>query len=768
MNKMYGKINELSRKWKELDKKSLLFTVGIVSMLLLSCFLFAVHLHNITINYRNVIDDKIAAKVESTGTQIISNTLFVADKVETAAKNLAMIDSGEFNKDNPDVLQIIREAYEETDIVGIVLTDVNGKVICGDSTVSIGDGFRMVINEYDGISDFYLADNDIDVITDNDSIVIISPVRHGNVINGYVIGVCEYSKIIVIDEIRDEVPHDEVIIDENSMVVALIRNNEIMKQTSRINFFDELAKNVSQADYEAYINAYEECMNGGASGSYVSTSGTETIRYIFQPMSNTNGWCIINCITKDSIAPIVKRMLVNSLIIFALIIAILITAGVATITHIRNEQKRVSDLAYLDGLTGVRNRTAFTERAEELLRENKDLPYYISCYDIVNFRIINETYGHERSDEVIKALASASSEAFGKNEVFGRINADVFVALVINDGEEEERASFIEEKVTKAARKVFINHPIRIKKGYFEVTNYMESVSRMIDKANIARKYAGQDAKIFTYKYSDDLMQEARKTEMIESQMNSALANHEFVPYLQAKYDMEKNSVCGAEALVRWKKADGSLVPPGDFIPLFEKNGFVEKIDFYILEEICKYIRTMIDEGRAVYPVSVNQSRYLLNDPDYVSRVRDILLKYDIPVGLIELELTETVFFHERDRMIDMMNDLKNIHVNLSIDDFGSGYSSFNLLKDVPFDVLKIDRGFLSDIEQSEKGKWILKEIVEMAHGLGMNVICEGVETREQIEMLLSINCKHAQGFYYARPIPLEEYIAKYNVVQGL
>ena len=246
--------------------------------------------------------------------------------------------------------------------------------------------------------------------------------------------------------------------------------------------------------------------------------------------------------------------------------------------------------------------------------------------------------------------------------------------------------------------------------------------------------------------------------------MDEALANGEFKPFLQAKFNMIENHISGAEALVRWIKPDGKVVSPGDFIPVFERNGFVEKIDFYMLEEICKYLRRMIDENREVYKISVNQSRYLLNDPEYANKVKTILLKYQIPVGLIELELTETVFFHEKERMIQTMKELKNMNVDLSIDDFGSGYSSFNILKDVPFDVLKIDREFLSDSVHTEKGKIILQKIVDMAHGLGMSVICEGVENVEQIELLVSIDCHYAQGFYYARPIPIEEFIEKYNV----
>jgi EAL domain-containing protein (putative c-di-GMP-specific phosphodiesterase class I) len=258
-------------------------------------------------------------------------------------------------------------------------------------------------------------------------------------------------------------------------------------------------------------------------------------------------------------------------------------------------------------------------------------------------------------------------------------------------------------------------------------------------------------------------MEETRKQERVESRMHEALDKGEFRPYLQPKWNMATDQISGAEALIRWVDSKGNVIPPGEFIPVFEKNGFIEQVDFYMLDKICSYIRQMIDEGREVYPVSINQSRYLLYDPNYIIKVQEIMLKYRVPKGLIELEITETVFFNEKERMLEVMRNLKEFNMNLSIDDFGSGYSSLNLLRDIPFDVLKIDRGFLDESAQSESGKWILRKIVEMADGLNLRVICEGVETHEQVDMLLDIGCIFAQGFLYSRPIPLEEFIEKYN-----
>ena len=288
----------------------------------------------------------------------------------------------------------------------------------------------------------------------------------------------------------------------------------------------------------------------------------------------------------------------------------------------------------------------------------------------------------------------------------------------------------------------------------------------MIDKANLARKSVVTSSRSLEAEYREQLMEETRKQERVESRMHEALDKGEFRPYLQPKWNMVTDQIYGAEALIRWVDSKGNVIPPSEFIPVFEKNGFIEQVDFYMLDAICKYIREMLDQGREVYPVSINQSRYLLYDPNYIMKVQEIMLKYRVPKGLIELEITETVFFNEKERMLEVMRNLKEFNMNLSIDDFGSGYSSLNLLRDIPFDVLKIDRGFLDESSQSETGKWILRKIVEMADGLNLKVICEGVETHEQVEMLLDIGCIYAQGFLYSRPVPLDDFMEKYNVLR--
>ena len=289
-------------------------------------------------------------------------------------------------------------------------------------------------------------------------------------------------------------------------------------------------------------------------------------------------------------------------------------------------------------------------------------------------------------------------------------------------------------------------------------------VNKAIDKANIARKSAKNSMHTYAI-YNGKLNDKFIKESKIESSMNEALLKGEFQVYIQPKYDLNTLEIVSCEALVRWIKKDGQIIYPDEFIPLFEKNGFIEKLDYYMLETVCKKLKALLDKNVMPCPVSINQSRYLLYNPVYFDNVKSIILKYGIPTNLIELELTENLFFEDGKKMIDIMNKMKEFGISISIDDFGSGYSSLNLLKQLPVDILKIDREFLSEAETSNHSKIIIKKVVELSKELNIKVVCEGVETLEQEKFLKSISCDMAQGYLYAKPMPIETFNKIMNLI---
>ncbi len=599
----------------------------------------------------------------------------------------------------------------------------------------------------------------------NDEVCFGSAVQKNGVIQGYVIGVANASNMF--ENTSSEAVSlvaERYLTDSRGNIVAYVKNDKIYDGTGK-NIFDLLTKDCID-DYAAE-QVKDEVINEinqiSITNRQISVDGKKGYA-LYKQLAGTSGWDLFYVVYSDDVRETIMPVLVESFLVMVVIIILMSVMAIFVISYIRGEQSKVFDLAYVDDLTRAPNENAFKERATELLMENPEVPYLITCFDIMNFRYINEGYGHLKADMLLRDIAGALREAYSYNETFGRLSADRFVGLVVDDNRLTERNEFITERITRAAEEIGMKYPIKFKTGIYYIRDKKEPISEMIDKANLARKAVVSTMRDLEVEYRDQLMEETRKQERVESRMHEALDNGEFRPYLQPKWNMAEDRIYGAEALIRWVDQTGKIIPPVEFIPVFEKNGFIEQIDFYMLEEICRYIRQMIDEGREVYPVSINQSRYLLYDPNYIMKVQEIMIKYRVPKGLIELEITETVFFNEKERMLEVMRNLKEFNMSLSIDDFGSGYSSLNLLRDIPFDVLKIDRGFLDESVQSESGKWILRKIVEMAEGLNLKVICEGVETHEQVEMLLDIGCIYAQGYLYSRPIPIEDFMEMYNI----
>ena len=277
-----------------------------------------------------------------------------------------------------------------------------------------------------------------------------------------------------------------------------------------------------------------------------------------------------------------------------------------------------------------------------------------------------------------------------------------------------------------------------------------------VDLARLEAKNKYRGGIVF---YATDLGARTIREAEIENKMEQALHDHEFVVYFQPKYDLRTERPVGAEALVRWV-TDQGIVMPGEFIELFERNGFVLKLDLYVFEQVCANIRKWLDEGLTILPISVNVSRLHLVDQDFINDYGAIINKYQIPPDFLELELTEHMPLASEDFLIETFNNLENLGVRLAMDDFGSGYSSLNVLHNMPFDTLKIDRLFFQNKTGSERGRRIIETIVFMAQKLAMDVVAEGVETKEQAAFLKAIGCNYVQGFLFAQAMPLEEFAA--------
>jgi len=463
-------------------------------------------------------------------------------------------------------------------------------------------------------------------------------------------------------------------------------------------------------------------------------------------------------VVTDIINPVMFESLITCLMIIMITLVMLF--------YMWATSKRASDtielLAYGDPITGGKNENFFRSVAGDVIWESANVPYLIARFDIANFRYINEAYGHVRADELLTIIIEESGKFFKGKELCIRMDSDQFVLLARNDQSFETKFEEMVSIINDRAREIGIMFPIRLKRGICPIRKGDTDISVIIDHANAARKSLVGDEKVLVATYSEKIVQQMYIEEKIESEMEEAMRRGEFKVFIQPKWDITNDCIYGGEALVRWVKQDGSMVFPDQFIPVFERNGFIEKLDLYMLEEVCRRMRALIDDDKTIFPISVNQSRILMHNPDYINQVAKIMKRYRIPNGFIELEVTETVFFDERSLMIKTMNQLKSMDLCISMDDFGSGYSSLNMLKDIPFDVIKIDREFFSEVITSEASILILRKIIEMAKGLGIRVLCEGVETAEQVEILRELGCSYVQGYFYSKPVDSEEFVDTY------
>ena len=484
--------------------------------------------------------------------------------------------------------------------------------------------------------------------------------------------------------------------------------------------------------------------------------------YSFSAVENSPDMAIILMYSDRVFADVENTIIVGSVIFCTVMFISMVIMVFLAYRHNASASQIITKLAFDDDITGGKNLNYFKEFATDILYKYQGMPFTMHRFDVSNFRYINEAYGHVRADQLLRIIIEEAGAIFYNKEMCVRMNADQFVLLTKNTQDLEERFFVFTDKVNARALDIGIRYPIKFKRGVYQIKNEEYDIALIIDKANAARKNLTGEEKDSVFYYSDKLVSDMRKVDKIESEMEAALFNNEFKMFIQPKWDIKEDKLYGGEALVRWMKEDGTMVYPSDFVPVFEKNGFVEQLDIHMLEMACQLIRNLLDSGRPAYPISVNQSRLLLHNPAYISRVSEMLRRYNIPKEYIELEITETVFFTEREKMITILNELKAREVLLSMDDFGSGYSSLNMLKDFPFDVLKIDKEFFSESITSESSTWILRKIIEMAEGLGIRVICEGVETKKQVEMLQQIGCRYVQGYYYSKPIPAERFVELY------
>ena len=421
------------------------------------------------------------------------------------------------------------------------------------------------------------------------------------------------------------------------------------------------------------------------------------------------------------------------------------------------EKSKVRFLEY-DFLTGIYGQQKFYQATRELLDQRAGANFAFIHFDIDRFRIINTLYGSKEGDRLIHFVAGAIRKvmtAYGRG-TYGRLGGDVFgMCVPYEDG---AAIYHILEGLRAEIRKHSVHYYLETCAGIYLVDDPDMEVAAMHDNAEIAAAQCKGQYMVHDVLYTEEIGQKVLREQHIIDEMDAALAEQQFIVYFQPKYQLKKMAPYGAEALVRWKKPGGEIVLPNEFIPIFERNGFITKLDYYVWEKVCQFIDSELSQGRNPAPISVNVSRVNLYNPDFMDSLIDLIHRYHIPPHYLNLELTESVFSEDAELIQRAVNYLHDVGFTILMDDFGSGYSSLNILKDVDLDVLKIDMKFFSKGNTAEKGAKIIEAVIRMAESLDMMVIAEGVEEKHQVDFLNDLGCDYIQGYYFGRPMSQDQY----------
>lgn len=390
--------------------------------------------------------------------------------------------------------------------------------------------------------------------------------------------------------------------------------------------------------------------------------------------------------------------------------------------------------------------------ADEIIKKNPEKDYAFIQFDVARFKAINEMYGEAFGDEMLNYFIESLKILCNQDQVFVRLTADVFMIMTSYESQ-QDLLDLVEMLNNNLLGYKDITYRLVFGVAYIEDVN--DSLRKFGDRAALARQSIKGNVLTHVKFFEEGMKKSVLNSKYVEDHMEKALEDGEFVMYLQPKYRIPNGEMVGAEALTRWIRPDVGMISPADFVPVFERNGFIAKMDAYIWEEACKTIRDWIDSGIRPLPISVNVSRVHLRDNHFVDVLNYLTEKYNIDKKYLEIEITET---YDEKGLCEGITLLKENGFTLLMDDFGCGYSSLNTLKDTQFDVIKIDRGFLQDFIGSDRGQKIVEHTIQMTKAIGLDMVAEGVESKEQATFLMNCGCDIAQGFYYARPMDLESF----------
>lgn len=574
-------------------------------------------------------------------------------------------------------------------------------------------------------------------------------------------------------------------VQDMAVVVPIDQTLYLVEENSINSFIGELADNLTFNP--RYINVYDEWGNPVSGGVYpdggedaeigktvtdgaaVFTSnrnqnlfqktGMNQNYNIFIGLSQPKSWFIGARADFHEDYPMFSGIIRSSAILFFSWLLLVLVIIVLDIMNDRENKRSFFLVSHIDQLTGLINNAGMDEAMTDFMQKSPIKDYSIVCFDIVAFSRINNMFGYSMGDTLLRVIA----DVIQRNYFAGvRLSADRFSFFAISAPSLTDE---IKTKFLLAVKNEMGEEYVQLvafKFGVYPMNDGHTSCREAYECAHLALKEAKKASSQTEVVYDSNLHQLAQLRRNIELNMMHALSKEEFVVYIHPQFLLENETCSRGEALVRWQSEFMGFLPPDKFIPLFESNGFIVEIDFFMLTSVLQLLQQRMEEGKKMVTVAVNQSKVTISFPNYFERLKALVSRFTVPLRYVELEVTESALENDMATIVPLIHSIKKLGFKVSLDDFGSGFSSLNTLRLLPIDVLKIDRAFLQESGSSARSKTIITNVVNMAKEMDIVVVCEGVETKDQLDFLRQTGCDIIQGFYYSKPIPYQEFLDVY------
>ena len=659
-----------------------------------------------------------------------------------------------------DVNAIVQKQKEDWSYESIMFSDVSGNVYTSD-----GKSMQLTGDVYfqDSVVKMERAMSMYQVVNGKECVLFSAPLENVSISGINMQGIISsydassFDKILSMTSFSDQ-SYSHIIGKDGSIIV---RSASGAAKEMGYNILSAIEE--SKIDSDSSFDILKSDISKNKSGQIGFTIDGDRYYMVYTPIE-PDDWYLLTFVPASVVNAKTDILLRMTILLTFVVVTVFCILILAIIIIFRRNRKGLERIAFVDEITGGNTIQKFYDEASGILSHRENKHYALVYTNIVKFKVMNEQFGRNTCDIILRELYGFISKCLGEEECMGRMAGDNFCILLEYENDQEIVEKF---KVwfTEAEQYVISYNPAWVlpvvEFGIYMIENDELTFNQMIDRAQLALKESTLfiNNKMRYAIYDDNVRRKLFREKQLEDMMEDAMKSHEFQVYLQPKYNVQDETIGGAEALTRWKSSIEGMIFPDEFIPLFEKNGFIIQLDLWVFEEVCKHVRKWIDNGLEPMTISINCSKVHLKDSDFLREYRRIASEYNIPRGLLEIELTESIVMEDEEGLTDVINQIHEAGFSCSMDDFGSGYSSLNLVQTIPVDTLKIDKIFFrKDGTDEKRMEAVVSNIISMAKALDMTTVAEGVEYPDQVKMLKKYDCDLIQGYVFAKPMPIVDF----------